>query len=52
LRGKIAHTYLPRELKDIYEEIRKKTQTVDRCIIKLEKYLERFEGTKKPLFGD
>lgn len=51
LRGKIAHTYLPKELKDIYEEIRKKTKTVERCIIKLEKYLVKFEGAKKPLFN-
>jgi len=51
LRGKIAHTYLPRELKDIYEEIHKKTKTVDRCIIRLEKYLGELHGTNKPLFN-
>jgi hypothetical protein len=51
LRGKIAHTYLPKELKDIYKEIRKKTKTVDRCIIRLEIYLGKFEGAKKPFFN-
>jgi hypothetical protein len=50
LRGKIAHTYLPGQLKDIYEEIRKKTRTVDRCVKKLEKYLRNLENVEKPLF--
>lgn len=51
LRDKIAHTYLPGQLKDIYEEINKKTRTVDSCVKRLEKYLSKFEDTRKPLFN-
>lgn len=41
LRNKIAHAYLPEELKDIYEEIINKSQVVFGSFKKIEKYIGR-----------
>ena len=39
LRNKIAHTYVPEELKDIYNEIFEKSQVIFKSIDTIEKYL-------------
>lgn len=40
LRNKIAHAYLPEQLKDIYKEIIKKSITIFDCANKVEKYFK------------
>jgi uncharacterized protein with HEPN domain len=40
LRNKIAHAYLPEQLKDIYDEIVNKSQTVFDSLERIERYLE------------
>lgn len=40
LRNKIAHAYLPNQLKDIYEEIVKKSLPIFDCTKKIETYLK------------
>jgi hypothetical protein len=39
LRNKIAHTYLPNEFKDIYNDIFKKSKVIFETIDKIDKYL-------------
>ncbi len=41
LRNKIAHTYVPEELKDIYNEIFEKSQVIFESIDTIEKYLTK-----------
>jgi len=41
LRNKIAHTYVPEELKDIYNEIFEKSQVIFKSIDTIEKYLRK-----------
>ena len=41
LRNKIAHTYVPEELKDIYNEIFEKSQEIFKSIDTIEKYLRK-----------
>ena len=41
LRNKIAHTYVPEELKDIYNEIFEKSQIIFKSIDTIEKYLTK-----------
>ena len=41
LRNKIAHTYVPEELKDIYNEIFEKSQVIFKSIDTIEKYLTK-----------
>ena len=41
LRNKIAHTYVPEELKDIYNEIFEKSQVILKSIEPIEKYLTK-----------
>lgn len=40
LRNKIAHAYLPEQLKDIYDEILNKSQTIFDSCERIERYLE------------
>jgi hypothetical protein len=39
LRNKVAHDYLPEQLKDIYNEIHNKSKSIIKNIVKIEKYL-------------
>ena len=41
LRNKIAHAYLPEELKDIYKDIINKSQVVIESFKKIEKYIQK-----------
>ena len=41
LRNKIAHSYLPEQLKDIYNEIFEKSQTIFEYVERIEKYLNK-----------
>jgi hypothetical protein len=38
LRNRIAHAYLPEQLKDIYDEIMNKSTAIFDCMAKIEKY--------------
>lgn len=39
LRNKVAHDYLPEQLKDIYNEIHNKSKSIIKNTVKIEKYL-------------
>ena len=41
LRNKIAHSYLPELLREIYDEIIEKSQTIFESVEKIRKYLDR-----------
>lgn len=41
LRNKIAHTYIPQEIKDIYDAIYQKSYTILKTIAKIEAFLAR-----------
>ena len=41
LRNKIAHAYLPEQLKDIYDEIKNKSQKIFTCNKKIEEYMRK-----------
>lgn len=44
LRNKIAHTYTPEKLKDIYDEIFKKSRTIFKSVDRIEEYLTKIKG--------
>lgn len=41
LRNKVAHAYLPEQLKDIYSEIMNKSPVIFNCLEKIAKYLKK-----------
>lgn len=41
LRNKVAHAYLPEQLKDIYSEIGNKSLVIFNCLEKIAKYLKK-----------
>lgn len=41
LRNKIAHTYLPEQLRDIYNEVKDKSKEIFECIKRINKYLDK-----------
>jgi hypothetical protein len=46
LRNKIAHTYLPEKIKDMYDEIHTKSKKIFKYLNHIEKYLESIKGNE------
>ncbi len=44
LRNKIAHTYITEELKDLYNEILKKSKAIFKTLERIEEYLARLDA--------
>lgn len=47
LRNKIAHTYIPEEIKDIYQEIHDSSQEIFNTIDRIKKYLAEQAGKEE-----
>lgn len=46
LRNKVAHDYLPEQLKDIYQEIHKKSNAMMKYMINIEKHMKTLKPSK------
>lgn len=44
LRNKIAHTYITEQLKDLYDEVYKKSKTIFKTLKNIERYLAKKQG--------
>jgi len=47
LRNKVAHDYLPEQLKDIYQEIYKKSKSMMKYMDNIEAYIRTVKNSKK-----
>lgn len=47
LRNKIAHTYITEQLRDLYNEVYKKSKTISKTLKRIEQYLEKKQGKNR-----